>query len=56
MAGQSESGLCDCQEKLTNPPDIDDNGLKCLASNGKPCHFPFEYKGKVTKKIEFEDG
>ena len=26
----------------------DDHGLKCLASNGKPCHFPFKYKDKVT--------
>ena len=26
----------------------DDNGQKCLASNGKPCHFPFKVNGKVT--------
>ena len=26
---------------------LDDNGLKCLASNRKPCHFPFKSNGKV---------
>ena len=28
---------------------LDDNCKKCLASNGKPCHFPVKYifKGKV---------
>ena len=26
----------------------DDHGLKCLASNGKPCHFPFQSNGKVV--------
>ena len=29
--------------------NIDDNGLKCLASNGKPCHFPFKVHGKVHR-------
>ena len=31
--------------------DIDDNGQKCLASNGKPCHFPFKVHGKVHRNI-----
>ena len=31
--------------------DIDDNGHKCLASNGKPCHFPFKVDGKVHRNI-----
>ena len=34
--------------------DIDDKGQKCLASNGKPCHFPFKVqssKGKVHRNI-----
>ena len=26
----------------------DDNGLKCFASNGKPCRFPFQSNGKVV--------
>ena len=29
--------------------DIDDKGQKCLASNGKPCHFPFKVHGKVNR-------
>ena len=29
-------------------PWHDDNDQKCLASNGKPCHFPFKFGGKVT--------
>ena len=29
----------------------DDNGQKCLASNGKPCHFPFKVDGKVHRNI-----
>ena len=29
----------DDEAKITS--DIDDKGQKCLASNGKPCHFPF---------------
>ena len=31
--------------------DIDDKGQKCLASNGKPCHFPFKVDGKVHRNI-----
>ena len=34
--------------------DIDDKGQKCLASNGKPCHFPFKVqssKGRVHRNI-----
>ena len=61
MAGQSESGLCQCNEFIMNPSptsdtsaqprdlSLDDNGLKCLASNGKPCLFPFKSSGKVEK-------
>ena len=30
---------------------LDDNGQKCLASNGKPCHFPFKVDGKVHRNI-----
>ena len=33
-----------------NTSDLDNNGLKCVASNRKPCQFPFTYYGKV--KIE----
>ena len=31
--------------------DIGDKGQKCLASNGKPCHFPFKVDGKVHRNI-----
>ena len=31
--------------------NIDDEGQKCLASNGKPCHFPFKVDGKVHRNI-----
>ena len=27
---------------------LDDNDLKCLVSNGKPCLFPFQSNGKVV--------
>ena len=30
---------------------LNDNGQKCLASNGKPCHFPFKVDGKVHRNI-----
>ena len=30
---------------------LDDNGQKCLANNGKPCHFPFKVDGKVHRNI-----
>ena len=68
MAGQSESGLCQCNEFIMNPSptsdtsaqprdlSLDDNGLKCLASNGKPCHFPFKHKGKVIIKVPDDHG
>ena len=43
-------------QTLTTSPakdtsDHDDNGLKCLASNGLPCHFPFKWNGKVTLQL-----
>ena len=28
-------------------------GLKCFASNGKFCKFPFKFRGKVRLKYEF---
>ena len=31
----------------------DDHGLKCIASNGKPCLFPFQSNGKVEKHQHF---
>ena len=27
---------------------LDDNDLKCIASNGKPCIFPFQFNEKVV--------
>ena len=27
-------------------------GLKCLASNGKFCKFPFEFRGKVKETMK----
>ena len=53
MSGQGEWGQCECQPLTTfptkdkDPSDHDENGLKCFASNGKPCHFPFRFKEKV---------
>ena len=31
----------------------DDKGHKCLASNGKPCHFPFTVREKVMMQLYF---
>ena len=62
MPGQGEWGQCEChplttsQIKAKDTSDHDDNGLKCHASNGMPCHFPFQWNGKVTlqlKKISY---
>ena len=36
-------------DDIKNTSDINDNGQKCLASNGKPCHFPFKVHGKVHR-------
>ena len=33
---------------------LDDNGQKCLASNGKPCHFPFMFNRKVLENAVVE--
>ena len=56
MSGQGEWGHCECQTLTTSPAkdasDHDDNGLKCLASNGMPCHFPFKWNGKVTLQLK----
>ena len=30
---------------------LDDNCKKCLASNGKPCHFPFKFVFKGEVKV-----
>ena len=31
----------------------DDKGQKCLASNGKPCHFPYKFREKVMMQLQF---
>ena len=57
MSGHGEWGQCECQRQpLTTSPtkdkdssDHDENGLKCFASNGKPCHFPFRFNEKVIE-------
>ena len=36
----------ECKKRIWH----DDKGQKCLASNGKPCHFPFSIKDKQKGK------
>ena len=51
-AQKVEWGYCNCSRENT---DVDDQGLKCLASNGKPCNFPFSvfFQGKNPfKEVE----
>ena len=40
-----ESIRDECKRKRTWH---DDKGQKCLADNGKSCHFPFKYREKVN--------
>ena len=47
----------DVKSDLTSAVSEEDNssngagGLKCRASNGKLCKFPFEFRGKVSLKF-----
>ena len=48
------SAPSDAKSDLTSTSEEDNNskgaaGLKCLASNGKFCKFPFEFRGKVKE-------
>ena len=56
LGKDEEGGDCHCWDdnstltiyQIKNTSDLNDNGLKCLASNLKPCQFPFKLFGKVT--------
>lgn len=46
----------DAKSDLTSTDSEEDSskgatGLKCLASNGKFCKFPFEFRGKVKETM-----
>ena len=51
-------GTSDIKSDLTSTDSQEGNsskgatGLKCLASNGKFCKFPFEFRGKVKRTMK----